>query len=85
MSLAWELSTKVAHSGSQLTLIPSSLSNRDQQLHACRHLDPNTLVVARWMYRMDDSQCPVLSADPGQLHARPGTQMSLSARSSGSQ
>jgi hypothetical protein len=49
MSLVWEQSTRVAHSGSQLALNPSSLSNRDQRPHVCHNpaLDPNTLAVAR--------------------------------------
>jgi hypothetical protein len=50
MSLVWEQSTRVAHSGSQqLTLNPSSMSNHDQRPHVCHNpaLDPNTLAVAR--------------------------------------
>jgi hypothetical protein len=87
MSLAWELLTKAAHSESQLTPSPSSLSDHDQRLHVCQHpdLDPNTLAVARWTYRRVDRRCLARSSGPGQHHARPGTGTSLSARSSDSQ
>jgi hypothetical protein len=73
---------KVARSVSRLTLIPSSLSSRDQRLHVFHYpaLDPNTLAVAQWTYRMVDSRCLLLPADLGQHHARPGTRMSLLAR-----
>jgi hypothetical protein len=49
MSLVWEQSTRVAHSGSQLALNPASLSNHDQRPHVYHNpaLDPNTIAVAR--------------------------------------
>jgi hypothetical protein len=87
MSLVWELLTKVALSEFKLILIPSSLSNHDQRLHVCRSpvLYPNTLAVAQWTYRRVDKRCLSLLADLEQHHARPGTLMSLSAKSSDSQ
>jgi hypothetical protein len=82
MSLVWGLLTKVARSVSHLTLIPSSLSSHDQQPHVCHNpaLDPNTLAVAQWTYRMVDRRYLSLPADLGQHHVRPGMRMSLSAR-----